>query len=66
MCSGAVLLYNIPKVIIGENKTFLGEEELLKSHGVKIEVLQNPECIDLMAEFIFSHPDLWNEDIGEL
>jgi len=66
MCSGAILLYNIPKVIIGENKTFLGEEELLKSHGVKIEVLQNPECIDLMAEFIFSHPDLWNEDIGEL
>jgi cytosine/creatinine deaminase len=66
MCSGAVLLYNIPKVIIGENKTFLGEEELLKSHGVKIEVLQNPDCIDLMAEFIFSNPDLWNEDIGEL
>jgi cytosine/creatinine deaminase len=66
MCSGAILLYNIPKIIIGENKTFLGEEELLKSHGVKIEVLQNPECIDLMAEFIFSHPDLWNEDIGEL
>ena len=66
MCSGAILLYNIPKVIIGENKTFLGEEELLKLHGVKIEVLQNPECIDLMAEFIFSHPDLWNEDIGEL
>jgi cytosine/creatinine deaminase len=66
MCAGAILLYNIPKVIIGENKTFLGEEELLKSRGVKIEVLQNPECIDLMAEFIFSHPDLWNEDIGEL
>ena len=66
MCSGAILLYNIPKVIIGENKTFLGEEELLKSHGVKIEVLQNPDCIDLMAEFIFSNPDLWNEDIGEL
>jgi cytosine/creatinine deaminase len=66
MCSGAILLYNIPKVIIGENKTFLGEEELLKSHGVKLEVLQNPECIDLMAEFIFSNPDVWNEDIGEL
>jgi cytosine/creatinine deaminase len=66
MCSGAILLYNIPKIIIGENKTFLGEEELLKSHGVKIEVLQNPDCIDLMAEFIFSNPDLWNEDIGEL
>ena len=66
MCSGAILLYNIPKIIIGENKTFLGEEELLKSRGVKIEVLQNPECIDLMAEFIFSNPDIWNEDIGEL
>jgi cytosine/creatinine deaminase len=66
MCSGAILLYNIPKVIIGENKTFLGEEELLKSRGVKIEVLQNPECIDLMADFIFSNPDIWNEDIGEL
>jgi cytosine deaminase len=66
MCSGAVLLYNIPNVIIGENKTFLGEEELLKSRGVKIVVLQNPECIDIMAEFIFSKPDIWNEDIGEL
>jgi cytosine/creatinine deaminase len=66
MCSGAILLYNIPKVIIGENKTFLGEEELLKSRGVKIEVLQNTECIDLMAEFIFTNPALWNEDIGEL
>jgi cytosine deaminase len=53
-------------VIIGENKTFLGEEELLKSRGVKIVVLQNPECIDIMAEFIFSKPDIWNEDIGEL
>jgi cytosine/creatinine deaminase len=66
MCSGAILLYNIPKVIIGENKTFLGEEELLKSRGVKLEVLQNSECIDLMAEFIFTNPALWNEDIGEL
>jgi cytosine/creatinine deaminase len=66
MCSGAILLYNIPKVIIGENKTFLGEEDLLKSRGVKVEVLQVNECIDLMAEFIFSKPALWNEDIGEL
>jgi cytosine/creatinine deaminase len=66
MCSGAILLYNIPKVIIGENKTFLGEEDLLKSRGVKVEVLQNDECIDMMAEFIFSKPDIWNEDIGEL
>ena len=65
MCSGAIMLYNIPKVIIGENKTFLGEEELLKSRGVEIEVVQNTECIDLMADFIFSNPNLWNEDIGE-
>ena len=66
MCSGAMLLYNIPKVIIGENKTFLGEEEWLKSRGVEIEVLQNQECIDLMDKFIKKSPQLWNEDIGEL
>jgi cytosine deaminase len=65
MCSGAILLYDIPKVIIGENKTFLGEEELLKSRGVKIEVLQNSECIGLMEKFIHQSPQLWNEDIGE-
>ncbi len=66
MCSGAILLYNIPKVIIGENKTFLGEEELLKSRGVNIEVLQNQECIGLMEKFIKKSPQLWNEDIGEV
>lgn len=66
MCSGAILLYNIPKVIIGENKTFLGEEELLKSRGVAIEVLQNSDCIDLMNKFIKNSPQLWNEDIGEV
>jgi len=65
MCSGAILLYDIPKVIIGENKTFLGEEELLKSRGVNIEVLQNSECIGLMEKFISQRPQLWNEDIGE-
>ena len=66
MCTGAILLYNIPHVIIGENKTFLGEEDLLTSRGVKIEVLQNEECIKLMNKFIAASPQLWNEDIGEL
>jgi cytosine deaminase len=64
MCSGAILLYKIPKVIIGENKTFLGEEELLRSRGVEITVLQDETCINLMNEFIKAHPKLWNEDIG--
>ena len=64
MCSGAILLYGIPRVIIGENKTFLGEEELLRSRGVKVEVLQEPACIALMEEFIAAVPDLWSEDIG--
>jgi cytosine deaminase len=65
MCSGAILLYGIPRVVIGENHTFLGEEELLNSRGVAIEVLQDAACIALMTEFIREHPDLWNEDIGE-
>lgn len=65
MCSGAILLYGIKKVIVGENTTFMGEEELLRSRGVKIEVLQNPECITMMEQFIASKPQLWNEDIGE-
>jgi len=65
MCSGAILLYGIPKVIIGDNKTFMGEEELLYSRGVKVEVIQNETCIDLMEMFISENPDLWNEDIGE-
>ena len=65
MCSGAIILYGIPKVIIGENKTFMGEEELLKSRGTEIEVLQNEECIQMMNDFIKSKPELWNEDIGE-
>jgi len=64
MCSGAILLYGIPRVIIGENRTFRGEEGLLASRGVAIEVRQDPTCIRLMTEFIRAHPDLWNEDIG--
>jgi len=65
MCSGAILLYGITRVIIGENKTFLGEEELLKSRGVTLEVRQDATCIRLMTDFIRTHPELWNEDIGE-
>jgi cytosine/creatinine deaminase len=65
MCSGAILLYGIPRVIIGENRTFMGEEDLLRSRGVAIEVVQDEECIRLMREFIAEHPALWNEDIGE-
>jgi cytosine/creatinine deaminase len=64
MCSGAILLYGIPRVIIGENRTFIGEEELLRSRGVALEVVQNDECIRLMEEFIRKNPKLWNEDIG--
>ena len=64
MCSGAILLYGIRHVIIGENKTFMGEEELLRSRGVSIEVVQSDECIQLMEEFIGKNPKLWNEDIG--
>src|SRR5256885_7850577 len=64
MCSGAILLYGIRRVIVGENRTFMGEEELLRSRGVSVEVLQNEECIRLMEEFIRRNPALWNEDIG--
>ena len=64
MCSGAILLYRIPRVIIGENQTFAGDEPLLRSRGVSLEVLQDSTCIKLMADFIRAHPDLWNEDIG--
>ncbi len=65
MCSGAILLYGIPRVVIGENRTFLGEEELLRSRGVGLTVLQDEECIGMMNRFIEDHPELWNEDIGE-
>jgi cytosine deaminase len=64
MCTGAILLYGIPKVVIGENKTFMGEEELLRSRGVEVEVLQAEPCIVLMQTFIKQSPQLWNEDIG--
>lgn len=64
MCSGAILLYRIPRVIVGENVTFLGEEELLKSRGVTVDVVQNQRCIDMMRNFIRQNPGLWNEDIG--
>src|SRR6478672_6532763 len=64
MCSGAILLYGIPRVIIGENKTFMGEEDRLCSSGVAIEVMQSEECIRMMEEFIHKNPKLWNEDIG--
>jgi cytosine deaminase len=65
MCTGAILLYGIPRVVIGENRTFLGGVDLLRSRGVEVVVLDSRECIELMAEFIDAHPDLWNEDIGE-
>ncbi|GAA0354840.1 nucleoside deaminase [Bowmanella denitrificans] len=65
MCSGAILLYGIPKVIIGENKTFMGEEALLRERGVELTVLQDHDCIAMMEDFITQHPELWNEDIGE-
>lgn len=65
MCSGAILLYEIPRVVIAENRTFMGAEDLLRANGVDLEVLDLQECVDLMASFISAHPDIWNEDIGE-
>jgi cytosine/creatinine deaminase len=65
MCSGAILLYGIPHVIVGENQTFLGEEDLLRSRGVKVEVVQDERCVEMMRTFIEENPKLWNEDIGE-
>ena len=64
MCTGAILLYGIPKVIIGENRTYLGAEELLKQNGVEVIVLNDHECIQMMEQFIKTNPGLWNEDIG--
>ena len=64
MCSGAALLYKIPRIVVGENVTFQGPEEYVRAQGVKVEVLQNAECIKLMHDFIATHPELWNEDIG--
>ena len=65
MCSGTVLLYGIPKVVVGENQTFQGPEDYIKSRGVEVEVVNSHECCQLMERFINSHPELWNEDIGE-
>lgn len=65
MCTGAILLYGIPKVVIGENRNFAGEIELLKSRGVEVELINDESCIKLMADFIKAKPELWNEDIGE-
>lgn len=65
MCSGAILLYGIPKIIVGENRTFMGEEDLLRSRGVEVQVLQDQTCIGMMRDFIAAKPELWNEDIGE-
>jgi cytosine deaminase len=65
MCSGAILLYGIPRVVVGENRTFKGEEDLLRSRGVVVDVVQDPDCMALMEAFIREHPALWNEDIGE-
>jgi cytosine/creatinine deaminase len=64
MCSGAILLYRIPRVVVGENVTFQGEEELLRSRGVIVDVLQDTRCIELMRQFLLTNPALWNEDIG--
>ena len=65
MCSGAILLYGIPRVIVGENRTFQGPEEHLRSRGVEVEIVDNAECVQLMTDFIRKNPQLWNEDIGE-
>ena len=65
MCTGAILLYGIPRVVIGENRTFTGAEDLLRSRGVEVINLDSAECVALMDEFIAAHPDIWNEDIGE-
>ena len=64
MCSGAIVLYGIPRVVVGENRTFLGAEDYLRGNGVQVEVLQDPECIEIMTDFIRGNPELWREDIG--
>jgi cytosine deaminase len=66
MCSGMALLYRIPRIVIGENRTFRGPEDYVRSRGVNLEIADDPECVRLMQAFIGSHPDLWNEDIGVL
>jgi cytosine/creatinine deaminase len=64
MCTGTALLYRIPRIIVGENRNFIGAEDLFRQHGVEIIVLDDPDCLQMMADFIRQHPDLWNEDIG--
>jgi cytosine/creatinine deaminase len=64
MCSGAILLYGIPHVVVGENRTFMGEEDLLRARGVRVDVVQDERCTAMMQAFIAAHPELWNEDIG--
>lgn len=66
MCSGAILLYGIPKVIVGENATFLGEEALLRARGVQVDVVQDDSCVQMMRSFIAERPELWNEDTGQM
>ncbi len=65
MCSGTALLYNIPRIVIGENRTFQGPEKYVRSRGVQLEIVDSTECVTLMQQFIAAHPELWNEDIGE-
>jgi creatinine deaminase len=64
MCSGAIILYKIPRVIVGENVTFRGPEDYMRGNGVQVEIVQDPECIEIMSDFISGNPELWNEDIG--
>jgi len=64
MCTGAILLYGIPYVVVGENRTFMGDEDLLRERGVRVEVVQDERCVAMMRQFIAAHPELWNEDIG--
>jgi cytosine deaminase len=66
LCTGAMLLYKIPRVVIGENRSFVGAEDLLREHGVEVVVLDDAECIQLMSDFVGAHPSLWREDIGEV
>ncbi len=65
MCSGAIILYGIPRVVVGENRTFMGDEDHLRANGVTVEVVDDAECVAMMEEFVAARPDLWNEDIGE-
>jgi cytosine deaminase len=64
MCTGAILLYGIPRVVVGENRTFMGAEDLLRDHGVEVVVVDDPVCVEMMTAFITENPELWNEDIG--